>query len=159
MPVLSSGHACIQACHALALSKAQLLEIQVWLQALCVNDSVLRLNALSRINERCLEMQQAKPTKKQATGDSSKKSKVLCVLPEAWFATKSILAKLSSHCLLLTACSEDSSTIVSTLMITSISQLSMPAVMLQRVHTCFDGCHQCYMQLCCVQLGSGPTST
>ncbi len=45
-------------------------------QALCVNDSVLKLGALTRINERCLEMLQAKPTKKQATGESNKKPKV-----------------------------------------------------------------------------------
>ncbi|DBA85066.1 TPA: hypothetical protein ACH3X2_005791 [Trebouxia sp. C0005] len=44
-------------------------------KALCVNDSVLKLGALSRINERCLDMLQAKPSKKQATGNSDKKPK------------------------------------------------------------------------------------
>lgn len=44
-----------------------------------MNESVLKLGALSRINERCLEMLQGKPTKKQATGEP-KKQKVLTVL-------------------------------------------------------------------------------
>ncbi len=46
------------------------------MQALCVNDSVLKLGALSRINERCLDMLQAKSSKKQATGKSDLKPKV-----------------------------------------------------------------------------------
>ncbi len=41
-----------------------------------MNDSVLKLGALSRINERCLDMLQAKPSKKQATGKSDQKPKV-----------------------------------------------------------------------------------
>ncbi|DBA94863.1 TPA: hypothetical protein ACH3X1_002400 [Trebouxia sp. C0004] len=44
-------------------------------KALCVNDSVLKLGALSRINERCLDMLQAKPSKKQAIGKSDQKPK------------------------------------------------------------------------------------
>ena len=48
------------------------------LQALCVNESVLKLGAGTRINEKCLEMLQAKSTKKQAIGVSSNRSKVSC---------------------------------------------------------------------------------
>ena len=59
----------------------------LWLQALCVNDSVLKLGSLSRINERCLEMLQSKPTKKQAIGEP-KKQKVavrpIPILTRAW---------------------------------------------------------------------------
>ena len=36
-------------------------------QALCINDAVLKLGSTTRVNERCLELQKAKPAKKAAT--------------------------------------------------------------------------------------------
>ena len=41
------------------------------LQALCINDAVLKLGSSTRINERCLELQKAKPAKKVATAGTA----------------------------------------------------------------------------------------
>ncbi len=41
------------------------------LQALCINDAVLKLGSTTRINERCLELQKAKPAKKAASAGAA----------------------------------------------------------------------------------------
>lgn len=53
-----------------------------------MNDSVLKLGALSRINERCLEMLQSKPTKMQAIGESKKQKVTIPAAPNLLFASK-----------------------------------------------------------------------
>ena len=62
----------------------------VSLQALCVNDAVLKLGSLSRINERCLELKKGKP-KRQAAAAATQKPKVrhqnvvhVLMLTESW---------------------------------------------------------------------------
>ena len=61
-----------QSCTTAALSCRADASQTCALQALCTNDSVLKLGALSRINERCLDMLSAKPAKKQATGNAQR---------------------------------------------------------------------------------------
>ena len=41
------------------------------LQALCINDAVQKLGSSTRINERCLELQKAKPAKRAATAGAA----------------------------------------------------------------------------------------
>ena len=43
------------------------------MQALCINDAVLKLGSSTRINERCLELQKARPAKKAATAGAAHK--------------------------------------------------------------------------------------
>lgn len=45
------------------------------LQALCINDAVLRLGSAPRINERCMDLQKAKP-KKQAVAQAGDGTRV-----------------------------------------------------------------------------------
>ena len=40
-------------------------------QALCINDSVLRLGNAARINEKCLDLQQSKPRQRNKAGSQA----------------------------------------------------------------------------------------
>lgn len=59
-----------------ACSFGSLVSLNVFsMQALCVNDAVLRLGSLSRINDKCLELKQGKP-KRHAAASVKQKPKV-----------------------------------------------------------------------------------